>query len=233
MDLLLDKNLNNLNHFWQALNASEKNGLCIHKSWPNKQWHTNFSLPSSEAAITLSANKVFSTAANMDNELTGFTVKSHLVVMSLALKERSDVQDLARENSANVVKLTNENSANSWATACSLAFGYVIDAEVIKGLLNNANASVLAYMIDGEIAGTAISYRTNDTLGLHQVGTVPNFRKMGVAAALMQYLVAQAQLDEIDYVSLQASQAGLHLYEKMGFQAIGKLTSLLVTKEQQ
>ena len=88
-------------------------------------------------------------------------------------------------------------------------------------------------MIDGEIAGTAISYRTNDTLGLHQVGTVPSFRKMGVAAALIQHLVAQAQHDDIDYVSLQASQAGLHLYEKMGFQAIGKLTSLLVTKEQQ
>jgi ribosomal protein S18 acetylase RimI-like enzyme len=67
-------------------------------------------------------------------------------------------------------------------------------------------------------------------LGIHQEGTVPGFRKMGVAAALMEHLIIQAQYDGIDYVSLQASKAGLHLYEKMGFQELTRITSLVAAE---
>ena len=237
MNTALNGNLNNLNKFWQALNAKEKDGVFTHLSWPNKQWRSDFSLPKS----TLAATKSLSTIMDIDeNELHGLTIKNQLVPMVLDLKsyesskistvrENARIVDLSAYKNANNTGDDTSISAENWALACGNAFGYIIDAAVIQNLINNPNASVLAYIIDGDIAGTAISYKTNDFLGIHQLGTEPNFRKMGVAAALMDYLINQAlELDDIHHVSLQASQAGLHLYEKMGFKALGKLTSLVV-----
>jgi ribosomal protein S18 acetylase RimI-like enzyme len=237
MNTALNGNLNNLNKFWQALNAKEKDGVFTHLSWPNKQWNSDFSLPNS----TLAATKSFSTIMDIDeSDLHGLTIKNQLVPMALDLKsyerlkistvrENARIVDLCADKNANNTGDYTSISAENWAMACGTAFGYIIDATVIQSLLTNPNASVLAYIIDGEIAGTAISYKTNNILGIHQLGTVPNYRKMGVAAALMDHLLNQAsKTDDIYHVSLQASQAGLHLYEKMGFQALGKLTSLVI-----
>jgi ribosomal protein S18 acetylase RimI-like enzyme len=230
MDSVLDKNLNNLNLFWQALNVDEEEGLFIHQTWPNKQWLADFSLPDRKTKKLLLTNKTFSTISSVEGDFSGMKVKSHLTVMSLALKENNGGDVLPASNAHNIIQLSNKDSAVTWAAACSLAFGYEIDANVIQNLLNNPDASVLAYMVDGDIAGTAISYKSSDTLGIHQLGTVPNFRKMGVAAALMDYLITSAQQDDIHYISLQASQSGLHLYEKMGFEKLTKITSLVVVE---
>jgi ribosomal protein S18 acetylase RimI-like enzyme len=46
----------------------------------------------------------------------------------------------------------------------------------------------------------------------------------------MEHLIIQAQYDDIDYVSLQASKAGLHLYEKIGFQELTRITSLVAAE---
>lgn len=230
MDLQLHKNLNNLNLFWQALNASQQDGLFTHTTWPNKQWRADFSLPK---GFALAPGQTFSTIAkHSTQDLSGYVVKSQLVVMNLSFEKEEQGQKQRHVNKTHqkIIKLASGVSATTWATACGLAFGYEVDANVILRLLNNPNANVLSYMVDDHIAGTAISYKSGDTLGIHQVGTVPNFRKMGVAAALMEYLLTQAQHDDIDFVSLQASQAGMHLYKKMGFQALTKITSLIAAE---
>ncbi|MCJ8295737.1 MAG: GNAT family N-acetyltransferase [Colwellia sp.] len=228
MDLALKSNLNNLNEYWQALDVSEQDGLFAHTSWPNKQWHADFSLPSYKASVSLPKDKTFSTITDInDQELSGFSVKSQLVIMNLSLANN---QTALGQIHPQIVKLSSKENAATWATACGLAFGYVIDADVIQALLNNPEASVWAYMVDGEIAGTAISYSSDNTLGIHQLGTVPSFRKMGIADALMKHLLAQASSEGFNTVSLQASKAGLHLYEKMGFKALGNITSLVITK---
>jgi hypothetical protein len=47
--------------------------------------------------------------------------------------------------------------------------------------------------------------------------------------SVMDYLINQEfESDDTYHVSLQASQAGLHLYETLGFKALGKLTSLAI-----
>ena len=228
MTLTLTKNINNLNHFWQALNASENEGLFSHNTWPNKHWRADFGLPSDISNLRVPAGKTYSTITEQNLQgLSGCAVKSQLVIMNLSLPQAENSQTATERKHPKIIKLTRDDSATTWATACGLAFGYTIDATVIQGLLNNPNASVFAYLVDGQIAGTAISYQSGDTLGIHQVGTVPNYRKMGIAAALMEHLIDQAKYNDISYVSLQASKAGLHLYEKMGFKALAKLTSIV------
>ncbi len=230
MNVELERNLINLNQFWQALNANKKDNILTHVSWPNKQWRSDFSLPEHELSETMIAGKSFSTIIDINiNEFNAITIKNQLIPMNVNV----DKQELFVEESySKVVTLTADDNAEKWSLACGLAFGYTIDANVIQRLLSNVNATVLAYLVEGEIAGTAISYQTCDALGIHQLGTVPSFRKMGVAAALMDYIINKAkQSDVINNVCLQASPAGIHLYEKMGFQALGKLTSMVLKTE--
>lgn len=229
MNKILGKNLNNLNLFWQALNTQEQYGLFTHTSWPNKQWRVDFSLPRD---VALPKGKVFSTVSEQHAlEVSTLSIKGQLVIMNLSIDKEIITQKPNSQSPQQIITLTYEENASDWASACGLAFGYDIDAKVIQGLLKDPNASVLACIIDDKIAGTAISYRTGDTLGVHQVGTVPSYRKMGVAAALMEYLIHQAQCDGIDYMSLQASQAGINLYEKLGFKALTKITSLITAQQ--
>lgn len=229
MKRTLDKNLNNLNLYWQALNPQEQDGLFTHTSWPNKQWCADFSLPSH---VALPAGKVFSTVSEQHAlEDSNLSFQGQLVIMNLPIDTQAITQKPSTQAPQQIKRLTCEEDASNWASACGLAFGYDVDARVIQGLLKDPNASVLAYIIDNKIAGTAITYHTGDTLGVHQVGTVLSYRKMGVAVALMQYLIHQAQHDGIDYMSLQASQAGIHLYEKLGFKALTKITSLVSAQQ--
>ncbi len=228
MELALNKNLNNLNLFWQALNANFVKNVFTHASWPNKKWYADFTKPIDFSNLALPINKTFSTIADLNNsELTDLVIKNQLIVMYLPLEGDGNQQRLAGDIHPNIVKLDNESDATLWAKACGLAFGYEIDAHVIYGLLKNPNASVFAYMQDKQIAGTAISFRSGDTLGIHQLGTVPGYRKMGIAASIMQHLIAQAYGEKKKLISLQASQAGLPLYESLGFKIQGKLTSLM------
>lgn len=224
MTFSLNDNLNNLNYFWQALKVDEKNGKFTHKSWPNKHWQADFNLPDLISAKNLPFNKVVSTVNELaEPENRGLAIKGQLEIMNLKLEQ---VRNLPNESShVNIVKLLLGDDISKWVKGCSEAFGYEIDADVIQHLLKNSNASIFAYMIDGEIAGTAISYKTDNTLGIHQLGTTPNYRKMGVALALMEHILVQASNLRCELVSLQASKAGLHMYEKLGFKPLGKLTS--------
>ena len=230
MKLALNKNLNNLNQFWQSLDANKKNDIFSHQSWPNKQWKTDFTLPSASLNWLLPVNKSYSTLTDVsDHEVSklGLVVKNQLVAMSLSLKTDDGTHIKVGEKHSKIVKLNIKEDATRWAVACGQAFGYEIDASVIQGLLKDSNASVFSYMVDDQIAGTAISYKSGDTLGIHQLGTVSSFRKMGIAASLMQHLLSQANSEGAHFVTLQASKAGLHLYERLGFQALGKITSLM------
>lgn len=224
MRFSLNDNLNNLNYFWQALKVDEQNGQFTHKSWPNKHWQADFNFPELVPSTNLPKNKVVSTVKELTNpEDLGLEIKNQLVIMNLKLAQLNEL--LNDSNHVNIVKLSVGDDISKWVKGCSEAFGYEIDSDIIEHLLNNENASIFAYMKDGEIAGTAISYKTGNTLGIHQLGTAPNYRKMGVALSLMQHLFAQALTLKCELVSLQASKAGLHMYEKLGFKPLGKLTS--------
>jgi hypothetical protein len=155
MDWVLHKNLNNLNPFWQALNAEEQDGLFTHTSWPNKQWFADFSLPTD---ISLPAGKTWITIAELKSgKLSGYAIKGQLIVMKLSLKNNEKKQQPINYASQKIIKLTSEENATIWATACGLAFGYEIDHNVIQRVLNAPKASVLSYIINDQIVGTAIS----------------------------------------------------------------------------
>lgn len=226
MNLALNKNINNLNTFWQAFGVNINHEFLINPHWPHKQWCSDFSLPKPFSNALIAADKNFYTMDDVSTiDPSAFTLKSQLVVMNLALTEHSSAAaELASSN--NIIEFTDEADAHVWSRACSLAFGYQVDPAVMKKLFHDPNARIYGYLINQEIAGTVVSYQTGDTLGVHQLGTVPAFQRQGVAGKLMAHILTSAHQTQCRWVSLQASQAGLKLYQRLGFKALATLTCL-------
>lgn len=219
MSTLLMKNLDNLDAFWSALEYQQKGELKTHKSWPNKVWEKRFR---SEVSLIIK-NKVFVTvdelkAAHLTKQNMG--VKNHLIAMSLPLA------DIKGENIKGIDAVQSKSSLGAWAKACSTAFGYQIDVAALSPLLTDDNAKIFAYSVDGNIAGTAIAYQTGSTMGVHQVGVLPQYRGKGIGQLLMQHLVACARDRGCELMTLQASEAGLPIYVKMGFKKLGNVYHL-------
>ncbi|NTS78823.1 GNAT family N-acetyltransferase [Catenovulum sp. SM1970] len=229
---VMHNNINNMNVYWQALGAKSEGGYFINHTWPNKIWSANLSLDLNEQSKLLNAGQSLMTVDVIsEDELATSPVvlKGQLVMMDLDLTTGSNATpsqtDLSKQGRA-IVQVEDQAQADLWTEACSKAFNYQIDKDAIRQFIQDENSFVLALTIDGEIAATAIGYLTGDTLGIHQVGTVPDFRKQGAAAQLMHYLLEIAVEKSCTTVSLQASKAGFHLYQKLGFNQVGTLTSL-------
>jgi ribosomal protein S18 acetylase RimI-like enzyme len=74
--------------------------------------------------------------------------------------------------------------------------------------------------VDGKPVGAAMSYRTDNAVGLFGVTTIASARRRGYGGALTR----AAALPETGLPSVLASSSeGRSLYESLGFQAVGQL----------
>lgn len=75
--------------------------------------------------------------------------------------------------------------------------------------------------VEGQPVGCGSVSLSHDLAGLWNIGTIRSFRKMGVASALIAYVLREASL--LGYTSsiLLASPMGRPLYESMGYRCIG------------
>jgi ribosomal protein S18 acetylase RimI-like enzyme len=68
---------------------------------------------------------------------------------------------------------------------------------------------------------TAAAIITGDVIGLYSVATVPECRRLGYAEAIMRKIVEEARRSTgIERTVLQATQSGLALYQRMGYQSV-------------
>lgn len=225
MDLLLSKNLHNLGAFWSALKhrevktthgaTGEIDTSNIHTGWPNKQWRADFSLPDS-----LDNGRHTWVSIVKPSNASKVEVKFSLSTMVLSLPQ------VVGEVSTHVESITRRSELTKWAHACSDAFNYDISPDAIEPLINDANATIFSYKLDGDIAGTAIVYQTGTVFGVHQLGVVPKFQGAGVAKLMMLHLIEFAKQKGGDLMTLQSSQAGFKLYTNLGFVKLGDIHHL-------
>jgi len=68
---------------------------------------------------------------------------------------------------------------------------------------------------------TAAAIITGDVIGLYSVATVPECRRLGYAEAIMRNVIEQSRRTAgIERTVLQATQSGLSLYKRMGYQTV-------------
>ena len=71
------------------------------------------------------------------------------------------------------------------------------------------------------VAG-AWSFRHDRDCGIYAIGTVPTWRRRGFARALVEHVLADAQLHGASTATLQSTRMGQLLYESLGFQPAGR-----------
>ena len=76
---------------------------------------------------------------------------------------------------------------------------------------------------DGAIGCVAMAYDVGADTAVWFVATVPHARRRGLAAGVLKRLLLDARARGQRTASLQASQAGRPLYERLGFASVGTL----------
>lgn len=106
---------------------------------------------------------------------------------------------------------------NLWVDIVSDAFGYIIDPAIIEKLLTDQEVQILMAYQNEQAVASALLYKMDDIIGLHQVGVKSDFQGKGLARTFMQELLVACISWQGKHIVLQASQAGKALYESLGF----------------
>ena len=75
---------------------------------------------------------------------------------------------------------------------------------------------------DGAAVAGAWSYLHGTDCGLYTVGTIPQLRRRGLAAALTEHVLADAYRRGARTASLQSTRMGEPLYRSLGFTPVGR-----------
>ena len=74
---------------------------------------------------------------------------------------------------------------------------------------------------DGQAITSAAAMMTGDVIGLYSVATLPQYRKLGYAEAIMRQVIDYArQSAGVTKTVLQSTRSGFALYEKMGYRTV-------------
>ncbi|MDO3386635.1 GNAT family N-acetyltransferase [Gilvimarinus sp. SDUM040013] len=216
-------NFTNLRLYWQAMGTTElTHPFKMSTDWPNRLWSHEPDYSLSEAVSILAREPrslIFPVAGSQFNdELSNkgaIEVRLEQVAMNLDLKDRAPSEPAIYSRHLQVIE--SPQMLATWIEICSSAFAYTIDAVSIQKLMRNDDARVYLLTDQGVAKATAITFRTGNTLGVHQVGVPEQFRRQGLAQSLMQHIIAQAYDNDIETVVLQASKMGQPLYQSFGF----------------
>jgi ribosomal protein S18 acetylase RimI-like enzyme len=126
-------------------------------------------------------------------------------------------------------------SAEDWAKAYLLSFygelGLLpVVRKTVAGILRLKSATLLEATIDGQVAGGLAIFRTNRLAGFYCVGTVPKFRRRGVAGALLAQAMKIASVeDRTLFLQTLESDHVEEFYRKRGFKKL--YTKALMNKK--
>jgi ribosomal protein S18 acetylase RimI-like enzyme len=75
--------------------------------------------------------------------------------------------------------------------------------------------------LEGTAVATAATLIAGGVIGVYAVGTLPQYQRKGYGEAVMRHGIEQAEAESgLEGSVLQASAAGFHLYERMGYRAV-------------
>lgn len=93
----------------------------------------------------------------------------------------------------------------------------------VYGLERAWNSSFRGFIgyTSGKPVTTAAAVITGDVVGLYSVATLPQYRRLGFAEAIMRHVVQEAyRTAGVTRTVLQATSSGYALYEKMGYRTV-------------
>lgn len=96
----------------------------------------------------------------------------------------------------------------------------IVRAFVGEALWTRPGCTVYVGYTDGEAVSTGFSVRTGRTLGVFSIATLPTARRRGYGAAMTARLAADGVAAGCDVATLQASEMGRPIYERLGYRTV-------------
>lgn len=236
--LLWQANIDNQVALWRFMGADTLNlqGELWHTSvsWPNKLWPDTLHNGLGEDMLHLLSDELAPSTVvpvwtglhqECPETLPGLVKTGELVQMYLELQ---DYEQSIGTDKVELLHVQDQSSLQQWWQICQQAFGYDIDIEVMRRLMAESAVRILMAVNDGQPQGTALLLTTGRVVGLHQFGVAPAFQGQGLAKQMLLQILALAKTWPVDYMTLQASSAGLGLYTKQGFVQQGKVHSYML-----
>lgn len=234
---LIKDNIDNLTTLWRTVATPL---LSYHKNdpfefsqiqnsgWPNRLWFrediTEENLPQildiikNNPGLVIPYWDVFGSNSNKIFEKNGFEIRNQLVAMALKLDKKFEL-----ENKLHFKRVLNEEDAKTWSDIYPLSFNYVISKETL--IHNYENVKFYLVHLDEKPIGTLTLFQTENIMGIHGVGVIPEMRKRGFAEEIMKFAINEAVDANAEYAQLQASPLGKNIYSRLGFEDLFSITN--------
>ena len=227
---LIQDNINNLTGLWKTVGTPF---LSYHKNeafeyckiensgWPNKLWfHKNISkkhLPDiiktmqTNSGLVLPYWDIYGTKTYEILDAYGFEIKTEQVAMALKLDQKFTLQ-----NNLSFKRVFNEQDSKIWSDLYPSAFGYLISKEIL--IHNHNDVHFYLVSLENKPIGTFMLFQTQNNIGIHGVGVIPEMRRKGFAEEIIKFALNLSIDLNADYALLQASAMGKDIYTRLGFE---------------
>ena len=128
-------------------------------------------------------------------------------------------------------ELAEPREVPAWADACSRAFGKPPEATGMKLIADHPDCDFLLWREDGEIVATVLLMCRGQNGGIHEVATMPEYRRRGISNALLKKAFALAAARGCSCVTLQASEMGYPNYLRLGMEHVGDVYTWMLKPE--
>ena len=129
------------------------------------------------------------------------------------------------------IELVNDESIAEWKDTVEKGFGPQVPREdIVFDTFNSCDkdkVKMYSYVKDGRIVSAAILILEPGLSGIHNVATLPEETRKGYASMIITRILQDVKKAGMDQVSLQASDTGRLVYEKLGFEKVSMIRTYI------
>ncbi|MBL4708182.1 MAG: GNAT family N-acetyltransferase [Flavobacteriales bacterium] len=236
------KIINNLFELWKQL-GSQGGFLYTTKqynyvmpnnnSWPNKV----FELESSPVNFKYLRHKLEngslpnSISLLENEELEAQLLQHHFSLRSIVKGMFLDIQEKDKpiHDFSSIERVDNELKAREFANIASNSFGYEVLSSTISSSINSSQIKLfIGKHKSNYVSCGLILLDKNGISGLHMIGTISEYRGLGLGKIMTNKLLFEAYENKSNKVVLVASESGERIYSKLGFKSDGVLKSYVL-----
>lgn len=150
------------------------------------------------------------------------TEKSVSMVLNL---DKFVIDKTANVDAGTIIK-ANDDQLNDWIMSLMGAFESTFETSVryagrhVSALKNNMHLSHFSLYQQGKPVASITLSMSDGIARIDDVGTLPALQGKGYATQLIKYALSEAKISGAQYCFLEASDAGLGIYTKLGFEPL-------------
>lgn len=137
--------------------------------------------------------------------------------------DRAEPRDRAGEPEQEIRRIADAAGINDHVVTAAAGFEMpeaLLSAIMGPALTAHPDVAVYVGYVDGRPVSTGLGFRTERTIGVYNIATVPDARRRGYGAAMTERIAADGVAAGCDVAILQASPMGLPIYERLGYRTV-------------